>query len=251
VRKTWALHHETASPTAAPVNAVREKDPQRRGLLYAGTEPRGVRSSLRRRRTTGRSCRPCTCARRHSTPTWSVISVRTNLVCGASHGRSFWILGRRPRRCASSTRRPAQSVRRPVSKHARRAFRVRFWGTLNNTPTTRVPPEEPQRARTRRTAAVVNYDLKSAASRGSSRLEVPRRREQGHYAATGARGRTSTKSRATKAGSRSELRIRTAERLATAAACTASTWDMRPGPGAEAGETAFTTNRRRFPRQTP
>ena len=61
--KTWTRDRAAASPTARIVNAVRE-DPQTQGLLFAGTEQRGVR----RRSTTATSGSRCgsTCRRRRS-----------------------------------------------------------------------------------------------------------------------------------------------------------------------------------------
>ena len=119
----------TGLPADAPVNVVRE-DPERPGLLFAGTE-KGVSVSF----DDGESWRTL----RGNLPPSSVrdLIVKEGDLVVATHGRSFWILDDISRlRQWSVDGAPPASVRlfRP-----RRAYRLR----RNQNTDTPLPPEEP------------------------------------------------------------------------------------------------------------
>jgi photosystem II stability/assembly factor-like uncharacterized protein len=152
--KSWT-HIANGIPDGGTVNAVRE-DPQRRGLLYAGTEREVYVSfddgdhwqSLRLNM-------PATSIR-------DLVVKDDDLVVG-THGRSFWVLDDlTPLRQLDA--KTAQSD--VVLFKPQQAFRVR-WNMNTDTP---LPPEEP-RGENPPDGAVVNYYLKSPAS-GVVTLEI-------------------------------------------------------------------------------
>jgi photosystem II stability/assembly factor-like uncharacterized protein len=125
--KTWT---ETVKglPDSGPVNAVRE-DPERRGLLYAGTE-RAVYVSF----NDGDEWQPL----RLNMPATSIrdLVVHNDDIVVGTHGRSFWIL---------DNVTPLRQISGQISTSAavlfkpQVAYRVR-WSLNTDTP---LPPEEP------------------------------------------------------------------------------------------------------------
>jgi photosystem II stability/assembly factor-like uncharacterized protein len=133
-------------PDNAPVNAVRE-DPERRGLLFAGTE-RAVHVSF----DDGDHWQPL----RLNMPATSIrdLVVHGDDVVVGTHGRSFWILDDiTPLRQlnAQVAAAPAHLFKPQV------AHRVR-WNLNTDTP---LPPEEPA-GQNPPDGAVINYYLKAA-----------------------------------------------------------------------------------------
>ena len=125
--KTWT---ETVKglPDSGPVNAVRE-DPERKGLLYAGTE-RAVYVSF----NDGDEWQPL----RLNMPATSIrdLVVHNDDIVVGTHGRSFWIL---------DNVTPLRQISGQISTSAavlfkpQVAYRVR-WSLNTDTP---LPPEEP------------------------------------------------------------------------------------------------------------
>ncbi len=158
--KTWQeIVH--GLPDNAPVNAVRE-DPERRGLLFAGTE-RAVFVSF----NDGDDWQPL----RLNMPATSIRDLVVHgddLVVG-THGRSFWILDDITplRQIDAQTAAAAAVLFRPQV-----AYRVR--GNVNTD--TPLPPEEPA-GKNPPDGAILNYSLKEAAP-GPITLEI--RDSQGH-----------------------------------------------------------------------
>jgi photosystem II stability/assembly factor-like uncharacterized protein len=145
--KSW---HEIVRglPNNAPVNAVRE-DPQRRGLLFAGTE-RAVFVSF----NDGDDWQPL----RLNMPATSIRDLVVHgddLVVG-THGRSFWILDDITPIRQLDARVTSAEV---VLFKPQVAYRVR-WNTNTDTP---LPPEEPA-GKNPPEGATLDYYLKSDAS---------------------------------------------------------------------------------------
>jgi photosystem II stability/assembly factor-like uncharacterized protein len=142
--KTWQ-HITKGIPVGSYVNAVRE-DPQRRGVLYAGTET-GVFVSF----NDGDNWQPL----QLNLPNASVrdLVVHGDDLVIATHGRSFWILDDlTPLRQLSGEVAGANAwLFRPGS-----AWRVRS-SSFEGTP---LPPEEPQ-GENPPNGAIINYYLKS------------------------------------------------------------------------------------------
>jgi photosystem II stability/assembly factor-like uncharacterized protein len=123
--KTWQ-EIVRGIPDGQTVNAVRE-DPQRRGLLFAGSE-RAVYVSF----DDGENWRPL----RLNMPATSIrdLIIKDDDLCVATHGRGFWILDNiTPLRQLAADKRDA-TLFKPQT-----ALRVR-WSMNTDTP---IPPDEP------------------------------------------------------------------------------------------------------------
>jgi photosystem II stability/assembly factor-like uncharacterized protein len=142
-------------PADAPVNVVRE-DPQRKGLLFAGTE-RAVFVSF----NDGDDWQPL----RRNMPATSIrdLVVHGDDVVVGTHGRSFWILDDiTPLRQLDAKVAAAEAhLFRPQVAH-----RVR-WNLNTDTP---LPPEEPA-GQNPPDGALIHYHLKAAAA-GPVTLEI-------------------------------------------------------------------------------
>jgi len=152
--KTWK-EIVRGLPDNAPVNAVRE-DPERKGLLFAGTE-RAVHVSF----NDGDDWSPC----RLNMPATSIrdLVIHGDDVVVGTHGRSFWILDNiAPLRQLDDKVAGAKAhlFRPPVT------YRVR-WNTNTDTP---VPPDEPA-GKNPPDGATIDYCLKDA-SAGPVTLEI-------------------------------------------------------------------------------
>ncbi|HJZ90625.1 MAG TPA: hypothetical protein VKE40_07100 [Gemmataceae bacterium] len=152
--KTWK-EIVRGLPDNAPVNAVRE-DPERKGLLFAGTE-RAVHVSF----NDGDDWRPL----RLNMPATSIrdLVIHGDDVVVGTHGRSFWILDNiTPLRQLDDKVAQARAhlLRPQVS------YRVR-WNVNRDTP---LPPEEPG-GKNPPDGAVIDYYLKDAAA-GAVTLEI-------------------------------------------------------------------------------
>jgi len=152
--KTWT-HITTGIPDGAIVNAVRE-DPERRGLLFAGTE-REVYFSLDdgEHWQSLRLNMPATSIR-------DLVIKDDDLVVG-THGRSFWILDDITplRQIDAATAQSEVVLFRPQV-----AYRVR-WNKNTDTP---LPQEEPA-GQNPPDGAIINYYLRTAAE-GPVTLEI-------------------------------------------------------------------------------
>ena len=152
--KTW---RKTTGglPDNAPVNTVRE-DPERKGLLFAGTERQvWVSFDDGDRWQSLRSNMPATSVR-------DLVIHEDDLVAG-THGRSFWILDN------ITPLRQQDALSAGAAAHLFRpqlARRVR-WNTNTDTP---LPPEEPA-GKNPPDGAILDYTLKGAAA-GPVTLEV-------------------------------------------------------------------------------
>jgi photosystem II stability/assembly factor-like uncharacterized protein len=135
-------------PDNAPVNAVRE-DPERKGLLFAGTE-RAVFVSF----NDGDEWQPL----RLNMPATSIrdLVIHDDDVVVGTHGRSFWILDNVTplRQFDPSIAEAKMRLFRPQV-----AYRVR-WNLNRDTP---LPPEEPA-GQNPPDGAIIDYYLKQAAS---------------------------------------------------------------------------------------
>src|SRR5262245_18524746 len=152
--KTWT-EIVRGLPDNAPVNVVRE-DPQRKGLLFAGTE-RSVHVSF----NDGETWLPL----RLNMPATSVrdLVIHGDDVVVGTHGRSFWILDNvTPLRQLTGEVAAARThLFRPQL-----TYRVR-WNTNTDTP---LPPEEPG-GKNPPDGAMIDYYLKDAAP-GPVTLEI-------------------------------------------------------------------------------
>jgi photosystem II stability/assembly factor-like uncharacterized protein len=152
--KTWQ-EIVRGLPDDAPVNVVRE-DPERKGLLFAGTE-RAVFVSF----NDGDDWRPL----RLNMPATSIrdLVIHGDDVVVGTHGRSFWILDDiTPLRQLDAKVAAAEAhLFRPQM-----AYRVR-WNTNTDTP---LPPDEPG-GQNPPDGALIHYHLKAAA-KGAVTLEI-------------------------------------------------------------------------------
>ncbi len=140
-------------PDGQTVNAVRE-DPQRRGLLFAGTE-RAVYFSL----DDGENWQSL----RLNMPATSVrdLIVKDDDLCVATHGRGFWILDN-----VTPLRQLAAKPTETIFFKPQTAWRVR-WNMNTDTP---LPPDEPT-GENPPDGAMIDYFLPSDVSAGVT-LEV-------------------------------------------------------------------------------
>ena len=151
--KTWQ-EIVRGLPNDENVNVVRE-DPQRRGLLFAGTE-RGVYLSF----DNGDNWQSL----RFNLPATSVrdLIVKDDDLCIATHGRGFWIMDNiTPLRQLSPNEPGETRLLKPQL-----AFRTR-WNTNTDTP---LPPDEPA-GENPPSGAMVDYSLGNDAS-GPVTLEI-------------------------------------------------------------------------------
>jgi photosystem II stability/assembly factor-like uncharacterized protein len=140
-------------PNDENVNVVRE-DPQRRGLLFAGTE-RGIYFSC----DDGDSWESL----RLNLPASSVrdLIVKDDDLCIATHGRGFWILDN-----ITPLRQLQPNEQRTALFKPQQAWRVR-WNTNTDTP---LPPDEPA-GQNPPQGAIIDYSLGTEVS-GSVTLEI-------------------------------------------------------------------------------
>ncbi len=151
--KTWT-EIVNGLPERAAVNSVRE-DPERKGLLFAGTEL-GVFVSF----NDGDQWQPL----QLNLPVTSVrdLTIHGDDLVAGTHGRSFWILDDiTPLRQLAAKPAPATQLFRPQT-----AIRVR-WNRTTDTP---IPPEEPAGANPP-DGAVIDYYLQPDAA-GPVTLEI-------------------------------------------------------------------------------
>jgi photosystem II stability/assembly factor-like uncharacterized protein len=153
--KTW-LETSSGIPAGSYVRAVRE-DPERKGLLYAGTET-GVFVSF----DDGDHWQPLQ-LNLPNCPVHDLIVHGDDLVAG-THGRSIWIL---------DDVTPLRQMNAQVASSSswlfapQTAFRARFGSSDQSTP---LPPDEPA-GQNPPSGAIINYFLKSAPS-GPVELEI-------------------------------------------------------------------------------
>ncbi|MBO0698066.1 MAG: hypothetical protein J2P46_06715, partial [Zavarzinella sp.] len=152
--KTWT-EIVRGLPENAPVNAVRE-DPERKGLLFAGTE-RAVHVSF----NDGEDWQPL----RLNMPATSIrdLVVHEDDVVVGTHGRSFWILDNITplRQLDDKVAAAGVHLFRPQV-----TYRVR-WNTNTDTP---LPPEEPG-GKNPPDGALIDYYLRDAGA-GPVTLEI-------------------------------------------------------------------------------
>lgn len=150
--KTWQ-EIVRGLPNDENVNAVRE-DPERRGLLFAGTE-RGVYISF----DDGEHWQSL----RLNLPATSVraLIVKGDDLCIATHGRGFWILDN-----ITALRQLQPNETRTALFQPQTALRVR-WDTNTDTP---LPPDEPA-GENPPPGAMIDYSLGADAS-GAVVLEI-------------------------------------------------------------------------------
>ena len=150
--KTWT-EIVRGIPDGQTVNAVRE-DPQRRGLLFAGTE-RAVYVSF----DDGENWQPL----RLNMPATSIrdVIIKDDDLCVATHGRGFWILDNiTPLRQLARDRQETALLKPQI------ALRVR-WSMNTDTP---LPPDEPV-GENPPDGAMIDYYLTSVVT-GSVTLEI-------------------------------------------------------------------------------
>lgn len=151
--KTW--QKIVAGLPDAPVNTVRE-DPERKGLLYCGTET-AVFVSF----NDGDQWQPL----RLNMPATSIrdLVVHEDDIVVGTHGRSFWIL---------DDITPLRQINPEVAGSEAFLFKpqVAYRVRWNNNPDTPLPPEEPA-GQNPPDGAIMNYYLKSAPS-NSVTLEI-------------------------------------------------------------------------------
>ena len=171
--KTWK-EIVKGLPDDENVNAVRE-DPQRRGLLFAGTE-RGVYVSF----DDGGNWQSL----RLNLPATSVrdLIVKEDDLCIATHGRGFWILDNITalRQLAPNETGPAEASLKTELFKPQTALRVR-WNSNTDTP---FPPDEPA-GENPPEGAMIDYSLGKDATEPVT-LEIKDRTGKviRHYAST-------------------------------------------------------------------
>jgi photosystem II stability/assembly factor-like uncharacterized protein len=152
--KTWQ-EIVRGLPDNAPVNAVRE-DPQRKGLLFAGTERAAFVSF-----NDGNDWQPL----RLNMPATSIrdLVIHGDDVVVGTHGRSFWILDD-----ISALRQIDARLATDEARLFKPQAAIRIRGNLNTD--TPLPPEEPG-GQNPPDGAIINYYLKEAAT-GPVTLEI-------------------------------------------------------------------------------